>query len=891
MTGKALCCAISASIVVILLVFASLRPAEAQSQAQAQPKNFNVPAQSATTGIPEFARQAGIQILVSETLVHGKRTAAVTGSHSIEEALGVLLKGTGLIATSRDGVTYTVAVQPAPATSLNRTAVAGAVAASQGQSGLDEDLTNNNDLDEITVTGTHIRGTTNSPSPVLVFTRDDIDAAGANTIQQFLQSLPQNFGGVSENTIGNIASNGSTNGVNGSAPNLRGLGAGATLVLINGHRVAPGNSDASFVDISMIPLTAVERIEIVTDGASAIYGSDAVGGVVNIILRTKFDGAETRVQYGTVSDGSMHNVQVGQTAGTDWTGGSGVLSYQYLDQTPLSAASRDYLHSVPLPFDLLPEQVQQSVFANADQEVTAEFNIHGDAIYSHRGTNTAFSQEVAPIYYTSASPTKVDFYGASLGSTLKLPRQSELTLEATYSESDTAQQLFQTYQIGEPSSVFQITKTKSAVISVDANLDGVLASMPTGSIRYAVGAQYRKESFGNTFTLPVTNNTFYPSRDVDAGYVELRVPVIGQTASSHGDPALELTLADRAEHYSDFGSTNNPQFGLIGRASSSVTIRGTYGTSFVAPLLSQLNPVPSAVLPVPGALFSPVPGQTIPNTLIVDGGNPDLEPEKARVWTVGLDFKPPEVEGLTMKLTYYNIVFTNEINSADASINIEDAFADEAILGPSIVQRNPPSSLVQRLISEPTYENPFNVNPATIAALINSESLNLSSVKTRGLDFGLGYKRTIFGTGIDTGVDGTYIFTFDNQFSSSAPVESLLNTTYNPINLKLRARALATRGPLSGGFYVNFTNDYSNNNVAPYAHVSSWTTADAAASYEFGSAGTPFNGVTIALSVINLTNREPPYVAVPGTYSAIAFDGNNANVLGRYISLRLQKRW
>src|ERR1700679_984043 len=158
MTGKALCCAISASIVVILLVFASLRPAEAQSQAQAQPKNFNVPAQSATTGIPEFSRQAGIQILVSETLVHGKRTAAVTGSHSIEEALGVLLKGTGLIATSRDGVTYTVAVQPAPATSLNRTAVAGAVSASQGQSGLDEDLTNNNDLDEITVTGTHNRG-------------------------------------------------------------------------------------------------------------------------------------------------------------------------------------------------------------------------------------------------------------------------------------------------------------------------------------------------------------------------------------------------------------------------------------------------------------------------------------------------------------------------------------------------------------------------------------------------------------------------------------------------------------------------------------------------------------------------------------------------------------
>jgi outer membrane receptor protein involved in Fe transport len=351
-------------------------------------------------------------------------------------------------------------------------------------------------------------------------------------------------------------------------------------------------------------------------------------------------------------------------------------------------------------------------------------------------------------------------------------------------------------------------------------------------------------------------------------------------------------LADRAEHYSDFGSTNNPQFGLIGKASSSVTIRGTYGTSFVAPLLSQLNPVPSQVVPLPGAVFNPVPGETIPNTLALFGGNPGLTPEKAKVWTVGLDFKPPEVEGLTAKLTYYDIVFTNEIITADASFNQLDAFIDEAILGPNIVQRNPPSSLVQQLISEPTYENPFNVNPATIGAIYDSESMNLSSVKTRGLDFGLGYKRTILGTGIDTGIDGGYIFAFDNQFSSTAPVVSILNTSYNPINLRLRARALATRGPLSGGVYINFTNDYSDNNVIPYAHVSSWTTADAVATYAFGSSGGSPNGLTVALSVINLTNRAPPFVLNPSSAAyPINYDGVNANALGRFISLRLQKRW
>jgi iron complex outermembrane recepter protein len=848
--------------------------------------HFDLPAGPMDKALRDFAVQANRNISYEPSIVAGLQTPTIKGEFTVGAALTLLLKGTKLRAVDIDTKTIRILEKTAPGTSLQTVP--------EDSSSKDTETQGKNDIAEITVTGTHIRGTTDSPSPVLVFTRDDIDAAGVNTIQQFLQSLPQNFGGASENTIGQIAAKSQTNNtVNGSAPNLRGLGAGATLVLINGHRVAPSNSDGSFVDISMIPLTAVERIEIVTDGASAIYGSDAVGGVVNIILRTKFDGAETRVQYGSVTDGSMHNVQVGQTVGTDWTNGSGVLSYQYFDQTPLSAAGRDYLHSVPLPFDLLPVEVQQSVFANANQEVAAGFNIHGDAIYSHRGTNSAFSQEVPPNYSTSASPSVIDFYSMSLGSTLKLPRQSELVVTATYSENDTAQQDYETgqnHETGESLSPFQVVKTKAAIISVDANLDGVLVSLPAGPVRYAVGAQYRKESFGNTFILPVIDNTFYPSRDVDAGYVELHVPVIGQTTSSRGDPALELTLADRAEHYSDFGSTNNPQFGLIGRASSSVTIRGTYGTSFVAPLLSQLNPVPSALAPYPSTLFNPVPGETIPNTLVVYGGNPNLTPEKARVWTVGLDFKPPKVDGVTAKLTYYDIVFTDEINVAGASVNATDAFVDEAVLGPSIVQRNPPSSLVQQLISGPGYQNPFNVNPAAIGAIFDSEDMNLSSVKTRGLDFGLGYKRTILGTGIDTGIDGGYIFAFDNQFSSTAPVVSVLNTPYNPINLRLRARALATRGPLSGGVYINFTNDYSDSNVIPYGHVSSWTTADAVASYEFDSSGGPFHGAAVTLSVINLTNRAPPYVSNPSGYP-ITYDGVNANALGRYISLRLQKRW
>jgi iron complex outermembrane receptor protein len=883
---------LSAIYAVVLSLNASPSPANAASPpdsiaagstsalASETKLHFDLPAGPIDKALRDFAVQADRNISYEPSIVVGLQAAAIKGEFTVGDALTLLLKGTKLRAVDINTKTIRILEKTTLDTSLQTVP--------EDSSSKDTETHDKSDISEITVTGTHIRGTTESPSPVLVFTRDDIDAAGVNTIQQFLQSLPQNFGGASENNIGGIAGNSqTTNTVNGAAPNLRGLGAGATLVLINGHRVAPGNSDGSFVDISMIPLAAIDRVEIVTDGASAIYGSDAVGGVVNIILRSKFDGAESRAQFGTVGTGSMHDVQAAQTVGEDWKSGSVVLSYQYFDQTPLSAASRDYLQAVPLPFDLLPNQVEHAAFVNIDQEIVPGFDLHGDATYSHRSTSTVSTAGSLNTGFTPiADPSKIDSYTASLGGSLKLPRQSELSVTATYSENDTSQQQFET---PSASPLQFVLKTKSAITSLDANLDGLFVDLPAGSARYAIGVQYREESFGNTYFFPPTNNTFYPSRSVDAGYAELHIPVVGQTRASRGDPALEVTLADRGEHYSDFGSTQNPQIGVISKPLPGLSIRGTYGTSFVAPLLSQLNPIPEGVESLPGYIFNPAPGGT-PNTLEIAGGNPDLKPEKAKVWTVGLDFKPPQIPGFTTKLTYYDIVFSNEITAPSNSIFAGNIFNDEALLGPAIVQRNPPLSLIEQFISLPTYQNPFHVDPTTIGAIYDTRYQNLSTVKTRGLDFGVGYKTTVLGTGIDTGMDGTYIFTFDNQFTSTAPATSILNTAYNPIDLRFRARLLLSYGALTGGMYINFTNDYTDNNVTPNGHVASWTTADAVVSYTFGAAGKPLGGVSVSLSVINLSDRAPPYVANPFGYP-ITYDGNNANALGRFFSLRLQKRW
>lgn len=188
------------------------------------------------------------------------------------------------------------------------------------------------DLEEVVVTGTLIRGVAAVGARVETITREDIDRSGYVTMQDLLKSVPQNFGGgISEDTSGDP---GASNLNDGSAVNLRGLGADSTLVLVNGRRQAAGGLNGAFVDISSIASSAVERVEILPDGASAIYGSDAVGGVVNFILRKDYEGAETRARVGQIA-GDATETQISQLLGSRWERGHILLGYQYYERQAL----------------------------------------------------------------------------------------------------------------------------------------------------------------------------------------------------------------------------------------------------------------------------------------------------------------------------------------------------------------------------------------------------------------------------------------------------------------------------------------------------------------------------------------------------------------------------
>jgi iron complex outermembrane recepter protein len=154
-------------------------------------------------------------------------------------------------------------------------------------------------LDKVEITGSSIKQIEGETAlPVLVITREEIQRTGAANAEELLRSIATNSSGGSSSVANTGAGGGQGGGSSASLISMRGLGSARTLVLLNGRRTAPAGG-SSAIDVSTIPIAAIERIEVLRDGASAVYGSDAVAGVVNFILRKDFAGRELSVSFGT----------------------------------------------------------------------------------------------------------------------------------------------------------------------------------------------------------------------------------------------------------------------------------------------------------------------------------------------------------------------------------------------------------------------------------------------------------------------------------------------------------------------------------------------------------------------------------------------------------------
>ncbi|MCE9684963.1 TonB-dependent receptor [Shewanella sp. AS16] len=192
-------------------------------------------------------------------------------------------------------------------------------------------------VERIEVTGSRIkRADMETASPVSVIDASAILATGATSIDGILQSMTAAGGAMTNPGI--------NNGSGGNARvNMRGLGFERTLVLVNGRRmIASGTGAASSVDLNTIPVSMIQRIEVLKDGASAIYGTDAIAGVVNIILKRDFEGFEVNVQTGISGEGDGDESSIDITLGTNFDKGNVVVNMQYTDRGDASQADRDF---------------------------------------------------------------------------------------------------------------------------------------------------------------------------------------------------------------------------------------------------------------------------------------------------------------------------------------------------------------------------------------------------------------------------------------------------------------------------------------------------------------------------------------------------------------------
>jgi iron complex outermembrane receptor protein len=852
----------------------------------AQSASFSLPEQPLSQSLKDVARQTGENILFTPEAVAGLKGHAISGQMTAQQAVSALIAGTGLETVSDDNGGLIVR-KPQP---KNAQAASNAGAESP---------------EEVVVTGTHIEGVAPVGSQVTVYTRLDLDQSGAATLDQFAREIPENVANL--DGISNFASNsglaarspGDESPTGGAGFNLGGLGVASTLTLINGQRVGASGENGAFVDISMIPYSAIDHIEVLQDGASSIYGSDAIAGVVNIIMRQDFDGAETSLRYGGATDGGADEFTASQLIGKAWSSGSFLVNYEYDSQTGLDAAQRGgYIPPQGGPTSLLPESQRNSLFFYGHQDIDSATTISAQILYSHRNAYT--DQSVANAFESVAisQPARSTQTDGTLTINRKLWGDWDASLTGNYSNVD--QVFLETEVVDIPSygineSVASGSKPNSKTYGLDALANGTVWTIAGGDIKTAIGASYRYEGFS---TSVVENSAFvqtpFYNRHVESVFGEVYIPLIGEANALPYLRRLEISGAVRFDDYSDFGSTTNPKVGVVASPIDDLKIRGTWGTSFRAPLLTELHE--PQVYEAEYYADPNVPAGKI-DTLLEIGGNPNLNAETATVFTVGADWQPHWDPALSLSATYSNVNYKNLIGTPVIT-NQGTVFTDPTLT--PFINLHPNPAVVAAAFLSPTFNVDYtHAGPAAVQAILDQQEANLAAETEATIEYRASYNwATDVGHFLFSGV--AYDFVNDTLKSApAAPAESLINLFGEPPRWKGRASASWSDNGFTAMLSLNYVNAYNDNLAGagtPNTPIASWTTEDLYLSYNLGpsdGAGLLQN-MRFALSMQNIMDTKPPFTLIPAGdllpgQNPISFDPVNASPIGRLIAIQVTK--
>lgn len=862
--------------------------------------------------LDQWAQQSGFQILLKNWDMAKKLTApSLKGTFSAQAALEQLLSGTSLVYefTSERTVTVRARVTAASSTTgaierveapwlhIAKLSAAEERSAPARESETDatravasRDYPTKGDveeLEEIVVTGTHIRGLQKSTVPMFALDKTYIESTGISTATRLIETLPQNF--ALANQSGVLVPGVSESTTQGSSINLRGLGEGTTLVLLNGRRMASGFGGAA-PDIAALPLTAVERVEILTDGASAIYGSDAVGGVVNFVLRRDFNGAETRLQTGH-ADG-LSEYRLSQALGNAWASGNALLSLEYYKRDLLDASDRDFVPESSGVGSLLPRDKNHSVLVSAHQDVTDGATLFVDVLYSkrdgyHEGDDVLDNGNFEIDNLQMSANGGVDW---------KIADEWRVEATAGYARNklDTVRRA-DSLAIGGGGAVYA---NQFEIDTARVQADGSLFTLPGGEARAAVGVDWRSESF--EFSLRYRNGEMLQEDAIDqivrGVFGEVYVPIVGSQNARRGINGLELSLAGRYDVYSSFGSSFDPQLGIMWEPLAGLRLRSSYGTSYVAPRLHDY----SLAANFAAALYSADAGSPSGESHVLEIQGNAVETyaaQESKNWTFGFDLAPRSMPDLKLGMNYYRIDYSNRIANPpffDVILNNSASFGNLAIRNPSLDQINHYIAIGQLsglplLAFDRDFNDDANFDPSSIDLIVDERRRNLSIVKTSGLDLSLHYGFDVAGSSLQVGLMGTYVLELEHQVTSTSEPVDTIDTYYNPPDLRVRGSLGWQRLGWQANVFVNYTDSYLDNRQTIPTEISSNTTVDAHVAYKF--AKTFLSGVTIATSVQNLFDRDPPQTAVLERLRDLGFDPANASPLGRLVAIEVTKVW
>jgi iron complex outermembrane recepter protein len=896
------------------------------------------------------------------------------------------------------------------------------------------------ELQEVVVTGTLIRGEAPIGSPVVTLSNEAIVATGATNTADILANVPAL---TTFNTLP-IGGNQEYRSTGATVPGMRGLPGTAVLVLLNGHRLVGDSPLLSTADPSSIPAMAIDHIEVVQDGGSAIYGSDAVAGVINIITKKNFSGAETNVSY--IGAKSYNGGNVAQDFGKTWSTGSLFITGEYESNSDLLNSDRPFYTQDLRPWGgkdglsttcgpavnfssggvfynaqtlqrqpgggvtqlqtcdpalndyLVNPSRRYGYVGNLRQDIGDKVHAYVDTKYTDTLSTQRYNPATLSVNYpglpagvvipntnpffivppdnpTATTETAlvnsaafgaqgqvVNVYRArsgmiDTGATVDLWRGWQLTADFNYGFSHSTalnpdstgvnpQALYAAENgttTGTALDPFggRTNPTVAAGImnwpllfaatqrlyDLNVKADGTVFTLPGGDFKLAVGAANRHEHYSGEdpigvpgalgFTQP---NAQDAGRTVNAVFAEAAVPIFGTPNALPGLHRLEFSLAGRYDHYSDFGGTKNPKYGVVWAPIEDFALHGSYGTSFHAPQLADIYAIDTRATATQSTTSTNLPPGMTPGvyTVGIAGGKPGLLPETAKTGSFGVDFTPRFLPGFKANVTYFLIRYANEVEiPPNTAVN----FLIPSLAG-SLYTFNETAPGVYAPLTPAQLNSVLggvrNTYPGGIAALppiyliTDLRRHNLGQSDIDGFDFDFNYFTQLPIGSLTADFSGEYFTKFQTQLGAGTPfidnIKSGLQYYQNDAGAQaiipwhLRGTVGWQNGPLSTQAVVSYTGHYNYaysiysyatapNGTATAANqwVSPFVTVDMSAQWAFPNESGVLKNAKLQVNVYNILDQNPPFQYVTGASGGFASEA--ANPLGRTFRVSAYKKF